>query len=472
MSEPGHGRGGRGPLAVVKLGGSVMGEPATLRAFAEDVWRLRRSGRRVLVVHGGGPQISTHLRARGVEPAFVDGLRVTTPQMLDEVRMVMAGKLQRELVGLINAYGPLAVGLTGEDAHTLAAAPRRHTTADGREVELGRVGDIVRVETGLLRTLLAAGRVPVVSGIARSTDGGVLNVNADTVAAALAVSLKARTLVLLTDVEGLYAGPEARVVRRLSAGELAELLPEIGGGMAPKAAACLRAVDAGVREVRMLPGLAPHVLARSVLDGEELGTTVVSDPARQEVPAGNPVLPGGSPVQRIIVAGISGAGKTTLARGLSRRLSIPHTEMDGLFYGPGWTPRAEFEHDVREMAAGARWICDGQYHWVIGDLVWQRADCVIWLDLPRRTVLARLVRRSLWRVAGRRRLYGGNVETWRSLLFNPDHPVRRVLDLYAQRRRETQEQLARHPGVRVVRLTSGRQARRWLRAVADGAPPG
>jgi acetylglutamate kinase len=291
VTEPGHGEGGRWPLVVVKLGGSVMGDPATLRAFAEDVCRLRRSGRLVLVVHGGGPQISARLRATGVESTFVDGLRVTTPQMLEEVRMVMAGKLQRELVGLINAYGPLAVGLTGEDAHTLTAVPRRHTTADGREVDLGSVGDIVRVEPGLLWTLLDDGRVPVVSGIARSADDGVLNINADTVAAELAVSLAARTLVLLTDVEGLHAGPEARVVPRLRAGELAELLPEIGGGMAPKAAACLRAANAGVRDVRMVPGLAPHVLARSVLDGEELGTAVVPDLTYPGSPSGESSAP-------------------------------------------------------------------------------------------------------------------------------------------------------------------------------------
>ncbi|WP_327327075.1 AAA family ATPase [Streptomyces sp. NBC_01210] len=175
-------------------------------------------------------------------------------------------------------------------------------------------------------------------------------------------------------------------------------------------------------------------------------------------------------MRRIVIAGIPGAGKTTLAASLARRLKVPHIEMDGLYYGPNWTPRGEFTDDVRHLTNGPGWVCDAQYHWIVGDILGGRADTFIWLDLPRRIVVSRVIRRSLVRVITGRRLWQhGNVETWRSLLFNPQHPIRLAWARYAQRQRETADFLSRHPHAAVVRLKSAAQVRRWLRTLPSAA---
>ena len=194
-----------GALVVVKYGGNAMVDDALKAAFAQDMVFLRRVGLRPVVVHGGGPQISAMLDRLGIESEFRGGLRVTTPEAMDVVRMVLTGQVSRELVGLINAHGPCAVGLSGEDGGLLQAR-RRHATVDGEAVDVGLVGDVVEVHPAAVQDLLDAGRIPVVSTIAPDRDDPtqVLNVNADTAAAALAVALGAKKLVVLTDVEGLY----------------------------------------------------------------------------------------------------------------------------------------------------------------------------------------------------------------------------------------------------------------------------
>ena len=174
-------------------------------AFAQDVVFLRHAGLRPVVVHGGGPQISAHLDRLGVPSTFKAGLRVTSPEAMDVVRMVLTGQVNRDLVGLINRHGPFAIGMSGEDAN-LFTASRRGAVVDGEPVDLGLVGEIDAVDPGAVLALLRDGRVPVVSSVARGADGEVYNVNADTAAAALAVALDAAKLVVLTDVEGLYAG--------------------------------------------------------------------------------------------------------------------------------------------------------------------------------------------------------------------------------------------------------------------------
>ncbi len=268
----------RGRTVVIKFGGNAMVDTALHRTFAQDVVELRRAGLRPVVVHGGGPQISAMLDRLGLEVRFEAGLRVTTPETMDVARMVLTGRVQRDLVGALNAHGPYAVGMSGEDAHTMTAV-RRPARVDGRTVDIGLVGEVVSVDPGTLRALLDAGRIPVVSPIARGTDGEVYNINADLAASALAAALGAERLVVLTDVEGLYADwpHSTEVIGRLTAGELDALLPGLASGMLPKMEGCLRAVRAGVRRAHVLDGRVPHALLRGAFSEEGTGTTVVPD---------------------------------------------------------------------------------------------------------------------------------------------------------------------------------------------------
>ncbi|WP_406012651.1 acetylglutamate kinase [Streptomyces sp. NBC_00984] len=268
----------RGGAVVVKFGGNAMVDASLQRAFARDVVELWRTGLRPVVVHGGGPQISAMLDRLGLESRFEAGLRVTTPEAMDVVRMVLSGRVQRELVGQINAHGPFAVGMTGEDAHTMTAV-RRPAWVDGRPVDIGLVGDIVDVNPGMVRTLLEQGHIPVVSPVARGEDGQAYNVNADLAASALAVALDAERLVMLTDVAGLYANwpHSTEVIEHLTADALEGLLPGLAGGMLPKMEGCLRAVRGGVRRAHVLDGRVPHAVLRGVLGETGPGTTVVPD---------------------------------------------------------------------------------------------------------------------------------------------------------------------------------------------------
>ncbi|MER5276813.1 acetylglutamate kinase [Streptomyces sp. NPDC002809] len=261
---------------VVKFGGNAMVDANLQRLFARDVVELWHAGLRPVVVHGGGPQISAMLDRLGLESRFEAGLRVTTAETMEVVRMVLSGRVQRELVGQINAHGPFAVGMTGEDAHTMTAV-RRPAYVDGRPVDIGLVGDIVDVNPGMVRTLLERGHIPVVSPVARGDDGQVYNVNADLAASALAVALRAERLVMLTDVAGLYANwpRSTEVISRLSADALAELLPGLAGGMLPKMEGCLRAVRGGVPRAQVLDGRVPHAVLQGVLGEDGPGTTVV-----------------------------------------------------------------------------------------------------------------------------------------------------------------------------------------------------
>ncbi|WBO65109.1 acetylglutamate kinase [Streptomyces camelliae] len=306
MSEPQlavHGRparpaarsaGGRGPITVIKLGGSALVDNELKAAIARDVVRARDEGLRPLVVHGGGPQISAELARRGLANEFRAGLRVTTPGAMDVVRMVLVGQVQRELVGLINRDGPLAVGISGEDADTITAV-RHRPEAGGEPVDIGRVGEIVKVDTALLEALLGQGFIPVVSPVARSAEDGLVhNVNADTAAAAIAAGLGARDLLMVTDVKGLYADwpHDDEIVSRLTAAELEALLPRLTSGMLPKAEGCLRALRGGVRSARIVDGRVPHAVLTGALTDEPLGTTVVSDgcssrPREDRPPAGS-----------------------------------------------------------------------------------------------------------------------------------------------------------------------------------------
>lgn len=274
-----------GKSVVIKFGGNAMIDDALQEAFAEDIVFLRYAGLRPVVVHGGGPQITAHLERLGIESVFASGHRVTTPETMDVVRMVLVGQVQREIVGLINCHGPFAVGLSGEDANLFTAEP--HTvTVDGQRVDLGQVGNVVHVEPGIVQGLLDDGRVPVVSSVARGSRGAgnrIYNVNADTAAAALAVALQAEKLIVLTDVEGLYAqwpsdgskpSPED-VISSINAPDLEDLLPSLETGMVPKMTACLRAVRGGVAKAHVIDGRVPHAVLVELFTDEGVGTQVV-----------------------------------------------------------------------------------------------------------------------------------------------------------------------------------------------------
>lgn len=267
-----------GKTIVIKFGGNAMVDDALKAAFAQDVVFLRHAGLRPVVVHGGGPQITAQLDRLGLASEFRAGLRVTTPETMDVVRMVLAGQVQRELVGLLNRHGPLAVGMTGEDAHTMSAV-KRFAEVGGERVDLGQVGEITSIDTGAIQALLDDGRIPVVSSIARGTDNGhVYNVNADTAAAALAAALGAETLMVLTDVEGLYADwPRSdEVISRLTVDELEKLLPDLSSGMVPKMEGCLYAVRHGVRTARVIDGRVQHSILLEIFTDEGIGTMVVA----------------------------------------------------------------------------------------------------------------------------------------------------------------------------------------------------
>ena len=266
-----------GRVVVIKYGGNAMTDEALKRAFAMDIVFLLHVGIRPVVVHGGGPQVSSMLQRLGIASEFRGGLRVTTPEAVDVVRMVLVGQVGRELVGLVNEHGPHAVGMSGEDGGLFVAERTRPTVA-GELVDVGLVGDVVAVNAGAVDDLLGAGRIPVVSTVAPDADGQVLNVNADTAAAALAVALGAVKLVVLTDVEGLYSDWPDResLVQQISAAELAQVLPQISSGMAPKMAACLRAVRGGVGRATVVDGRLPHALLLEMLSSEGTGTMVTA----------------------------------------------------------------------------------------------------------------------------------------------------------------------------------------------------
>ena len=265
-------------IIVVKFGGNAMVSEDLQRAFAEDMVYLRYAGLRPVVVHGGGPQISAMLDRLGIQSEFRGGYRVTTPEAMEVVRMVLTGQINRDLVSHINAHGPLAAGLSGEDAG-LFRGRRRGVVIDGEEVDLGLVGDVIGVDPEAVHAQLAAGRIPVVSSIAPDIDlpGQSLNVNADAAAAALAVSLNAAKLVILTDVAGLYSDWPNRdsLVSVIDVDTLRTLLPDLESGMIPKMTACLDAVEGGVAKAAIIDGRVPHSILLEIFTGSGIGTEVV-----------------------------------------------------------------------------------------------------------------------------------------------------------------------------------------------------
>lgn len=269
-----------GSTVVVKFGGNAMVDSELTAAFAEDIVFLRLAGLRPVVVHGGGPQINAMLEKLGVESEFRGGLRVTTPEVMSVVEMVLTGQVQREIVRDINEHGPLAVGMSGEDGGLLNGV-RKQATVDGESVDIGLVGEITDVRPEPIVALLDQGLIPVISTVARGEGGETLNVNADTAAGAIAIALQADKLVVLTDVEGLYRDWPAsdEVIEQIDTRELGELLPSLASGMIPKMESCLRAVQSGVARAHVIDGRVHHSLLLEVFTDRGVGTMVVPESA-------------------------------------------------------------------------------------------------------------------------------------------------------------------------------------------------
>ena len=267
-----------GQIIVVKFGGNAMVDESLQRAFAEDMVYLRHVGLKPVVVHGGGPQITAMLERLGIPSQFVGGYRVTTPETMEVVRMVLTGQVSRELVSLINEHGPLASAISGEDAG-LFRGSRRGALVNGDTIDIGLVGDVVEVDPAAVLAEVDAGRIPVVSSIAPDIEvpGQSLNVNADSAAAALAVALGAAKLVVLTDVEGLYRDWPNRdsLVSKIDTAELIGLLPHLESGMIPKMTACLEAVSGGVPKAAIIDGRRPHSILLEIFTDAGIGTEVV-----------------------------------------------------------------------------------------------------------------------------------------------------------------------------------------------------
>jgi acetylglutamate kinase len=259
-----------GKTVVVKYGGHAMEEPALADLFAQDVVLMRLVGMNPVVVHGGGPQISDLMRRLGKEPAFVDGLRVTDAETVDIVRMALVGKVNREVVATVNRHGSYAVGLSGEDAGLITVRPR--------DAKLGFVGDVHRIDPSILVRLIREELIPVVATVGVDEDGQAYNVNADTVAGAIATALGAEKLVYLTDVAGLYRdfGDESSLISNIDVTELEGLLAgdSLSEGMIPKVRSCAQAVKSGVRRAHILDGRMPHALLLEFFTREGIGTMV------------------------------------------------------------------------------------------------------------------------------------------------------------------------------------------------------
>lgn len=267
----------RGSVVVVKFGGNAMVDADLAARFAEDIVLMHSVGIRPVVVHGGGPQIGAMLEKLGLKSEFREGLRVTDADTLDVARMVLVGRVNREIVSAINVHGALAVGLSGEDASLIEASERNP--------ELGFVGDVAAVNPAILERVMAEDLIPVVATIGADSEGQAYNINSDTVAASLAGALGAERVMYLTDVDGLRSDvddPDSRV-SRLDVDELEALISDgtVGGGMIPKAQACIDAVRAGVGSAHMVDGRLPHVLLLELFTDMGIGTMVL--------PAGEPL---------------------------------------------------------------------------------------------------------------------------------------------------------------------------------------
>jgi acetylglutamate kinase len=259
-----------GRTVVIKYGGAAMTNPALREQVASDIVLMKLVGINPVIVHGGGPDITSYMERLGMQVEFFDGLRVTTDEAMEVVRMVLVGKVNPELVAAINHHGRLAVGVSGDDGNLV--------TATQRDPQLGRVGEVTAIDTTIVDNLIEDGFVPVVATVASGEDGGSFNVNADHVASELAVALQADKIIFLTDVDGLYAdfGNPDSLISAMTPDEAEAMIAEdtLGGGMVPKVAACVSALRGGVGRAHILNGTVPHALLLEVYTDEGVGTMI------------------------------------------------------------------------------------------------------------------------------------------------------------------------------------------------------
>lgn len=262
----------RGTTVVIKYGGSAMVDESLRETFADDVAMLHYVGIKPIVVHGGGPHISKALGQQGIEPQWREGLRVTDEHTMRVVQATLVGEINPDIVRLINKHGAVAAGVSGLDANLFMA--------EREDEQLGFVGRVTEVNTGLVEGLQAQGYVPVVAPIARGEDGETYNVNADSAASALAAALGASKLVYLTDVEGLYRdlGDQDSLISRISARDLRDLLESdsVSAGMLPKLRSAIDAIDAGVGQVHILDGRMQHAVLLEIFTPEGIGTMITN----------------------------------------------------------------------------------------------------------------------------------------------------------------------------------------------------
>lgn len=269
-----------GKRVVIKYGGNAMEKPELQRSFASDVVLMRYVGINPIVVHGGGPQISQLMHKMGKEVRFVGGQRYTDEEAMEIVKMVLVGKVNKEIVSLINRHGRLAVGLSGDDGGLILARKRRQVDSEGAPVDLGFVGDVVSINTGILDDLIAGEYIPVVATVGVDEEGRSYNINADMVAAELAAAVGADKIIFLTNVEGIYADPAqpSSLISRLTLDECRGLLAggRLGEGMIPKVEACIQALEYGVPRAHILNGTIQHAVLLEVFTDEGIGSMITA----------------------------------------------------------------------------------------------------------------------------------------------------------------------------------------------------
>src|SRR6266550_4213486 len=266
---------------VIKYGGHAMGDDSVARAFARDIVLLEQTAINPVVVHGGGPQIATMLKRLGIQSEFAAGLRITDKETIEIVEMVLAGSINKQIVGYINAAGGKAVGLTGKDGNMVTARKATRTMVDPdsnieKIIDLGFVGEPDKVDTMVLNQILGRELIPVLAPVATSADGATYNVNADTFAGAIAGALKAKRLLLLTDVPGVLDKSKS-LIKELTANDARRLIADgtISGGMIPKVETCLYALEQGVEGVVILDGRVPHAVLLELLTDHGAGTLMM-----------------------------------------------------------------------------------------------------------------------------------------------------------------------------------------------------
>jgi len=266
----------RGKSVVIKYGGAAMEQADLKEPFALDVILLHLVGINPIIVHGGGPQIGALMKKLGKEPKFIGGMRVTDAETVEIVEMVLVGKINKEIVGLINLHGGRAVGLSGKDGDLLRARKRLHRTASGEEVDLGLVGAVEHVNAEPIRLLEGQGFVPVIAPVGVGSRGETYNINADLVAGEVAAALGAEKLIHLTDVQGIK-GIDGKLISTLSRKEAERLMQSgvIDGGMLPKVESALRALEGGTAKAHIIDGRVPHAILLELFTREGVGTEIV-----------------------------------------------------------------------------------------------------------------------------------------------------------------------------------------------------